>query len=323
MSDPEDDPEVEPVEPKNELKQEIIAENLSQVDNVGDTHAFTTLICEEKELEILGDAIKQYKYLRNINVSKNQLISIKELEELPNLLILKAVENQITDISFLSQDVCQFLQIVNLSQNKIKSLPPITPPYLKHLNLNENEIENCSEFTGHKSLEILELRKNKLVNCDGIGNLPKLRELYLAENPLVSINQLHTMPNLKKLNLRAWELEILELVPDLPRLEYLNLRETKIASLEEIKKLHVLENLIYLNLLKTPVSDDLADGVKKELILALPDLDLEKVNKELITDEDRKEAEELREERIKEEEERIRQEQAKAEGEGEGEGNDH
>lgn len=162
MSEAEGDQE----EPKNFLKQETIIENLSQVDTTsgGDTYAFTTLILEEKEIEILGDAIKSYIHLRNINLNRNQLKSIEELSVLTDLLMLTAVENQIEDISFLTQDVFQYVQILDLSKNKIKSLPPISAPILKHLNLNENEIESCADFTGHQTLKILELRKNKLGN---------------------------------------------------------------------------------------------------------------------------------------------------------------
>jgi len=302
-------------EPKNFLKQETITENLSQIDTTSgsETCVFTTLVAEEKEVEVLGDDIKSYVHLRNINLNKNQLRSISELGELNDLLILNAVENQIEDISFLSQNVNQHLQILNLSQNKIKSLPAISAPMLKHLILNENEIESCAGFTGHQTLTILELRKNKLGNCDGLGNMPDLKELYLAENPLVSIGQLHTLPSLIKLHIRGCEIEKFEEFPDLPQLEYFNLRETKIATVEDVKKVEVLENLIILNLLGTPIADDLGDGIKKELILLLPDLYLEKVNKEALTAEDHQEAEELKQERIKEEEEKKRA--AEAEGE--------
>lgn len=135
--------EGEPEEPKNILKLQMIMDNLSQIDNTsgGDTYAFTTLILEEKELEGLGDDIKAYVNLRNISICKNQIKSINELSALHDLLILKASENAIEDISYLSQDVNPHLQVLFLNQNKIKSMPPITPQILRHFNLNENEIE--------------------------------------------------------------------------------------------------------------------------------------------------------------------------------------
>ena len=136
--------EGEQEDPKNFLTQETINENLSQIDTTsdGNTCAFTTLFLEEKEIEVLGDAIKNYLHLRNINLNKNQLTSLNELQSLPNLLTLTCFENQIEDISFLSQSSHHFLQVVNLSQNKIKSLPLLTSPLLRHLILNENEIDS-------------------------------------------------------------------------------------------------------------------------------------------------------------------------------------
>ena len=35
-------------------------------------------------------------------------------------------------------------------------------PYLKRLNLNENEIATCEDFNGHENLEFFDLSKNKL-----------------------------------------------------------------------------------------------------------------------------------------------------------------
>ena len=55
---------------------------------------------------------------------------------------------------------------------------------LKKINLSENEISTCENFTGHDNLELLELRKNKLRNLTGLGNMSKLKELYLAENEI-------------------------------------------------------------------------------------------------------------------------------------------
>ena len=138
---------------------------------------------------------------------------------------------------------------------------------------------------------------------------------------MVSIGDLCAMPNLKKLHLRSTEIEKIELFPKLPKLEYLNLRESKLASIEDIKKVEVLGNLTTLSFQGSPVADDLGAGLKKELILLFPDLYLEKINKEPVTQEDHQEAEELKQERILEEEEKRRAAEA-AEAEGEGKPNE-
>ena len=75
-------------------------------------------------------------------------------------------------------------------------------PYLKRLNLNENEIATCEDFNGHENLEFFDLSKNKLKGVKGLCKMPKLTDLYLVENEISSILELEELPRLTKLNLR-------------------------------------------------------------------------------------------------------------------------
>jgi Leucine-rich repeat (LRR) protein len=61
------------------------------------------------------------------------------------------------------------LEILNLSNNKITELTHIALPALKKLNLNDNQIKDCSAFKGHYGLEILEIRRNKIPSLQGLG----------------------------------------------------------------------------------------------------------------------------------------------------------
>jgi len=79
------------------------------------------------------------------------------------------------------------------------------------------------------------------------------------------------------------------------------------------KKLEILESLTSINISGTPLADELGNGIKKEFILLFPQLYLVTVNKDAITKEDHQEAEELKNERIAEEEEKRKL--AEAEGE--------
>ena len=70
----------------------------------------------------------------------------------------------------------------DLSRNRIKELTGFSQPRLLKAVFNENLINTCSLFTGHKNLVTLELKKNRLTHCEGIANLLQLKELYLNEN---------------------------------------------------------------------------------------------------------------------------------------------
>lgn len=151
MSDeiPEGDvPEQAP--PKNILKVEQIVAGLSQVSKTHDctSYAFTSLNLEEKELEEMGECLRQYQHLRFLSLSKNQLKEVSEVLYIPFMLTLNLSENQIASIDFLSsaRDSLMYLQAITLSKNKLTSLPALVQPRLSRLLLNENEIATCVAF---------------------------------------------------------------------------------------------------------------------------------------------------------------------------------
>jgi len=99
-------------------------------------------------------------YLVRIDCSKNE---IKEMD------IFKSLEK------------LQFLQILNLSNNKIKELPELNLGALRELNLETNMINTTSEFKGLPSLKKLNLKQNKIKECIGLANCPELDVLYLVK----------------------------------------------------------------------------------------------------------------------------------------------
>lgn len=104
--------------------------------------------------------------------------------------------------------------------------------------------------------------------------------------------------------------------PDLPALEYLNLRENKIENLKEVAFLAILGNLKDLNLKETPLEEGVEGDLKKEVLILLEKLSLKKFNKDEVAPEDVQEAIELKNERIKEaEEKRIQEEEERREAE--------
>jgi hypothetical protein len=78
-------------------------------------------------------------------------------------------------------------------------------------------------------------------------------------------------------------------------------------------------SLLDLNVTGTPVAEEVAAGLKKELLVACPDLKFNRFNKEDVAEEDFTEAEEERKERRrKEEEDRLAAEAAAKEAAEEG-----
>ena len=187
------------------LNKSVLSKSVSQVGKTFDglSFAFTSLTAEGKELEVLGDDIKDYKYLRNLSLAKNLLKSLQEVKELPYLLSLNGSQNQTENIDFCDEeDKLAYLQIINLSQNLIRELPEIKIINLLNLNLAGNQIASAVSFNGHKTLVKLELRKNKLTNFIGIKDLPCLQDLFIAENEITSFEGLENLPVLRTLHMR-------------------------------------------------------------------------------------------------------------------------
>jgi len=187
------------------LDSNLLGRCVSQVGKTYDglSYAFTTLTAESKELEIIGDKLKDFKYLRNVSLAKNLLKSLKEIKDLPYLLTLNGSQNQVEEIDFMDDATkLMYLQTVNLSQNQIKEIPDIKLINLLNLNLTSNLINSALKFKGHETLIKLELRKNKLTSFKGIANMPKLQELFAAENEITSLEGLENLPSLVKLHVR-------------------------------------------------------------------------------------------------------------------------
>jgi len=307
----EEDGEPKP-DPNAEKKRihEILKTGLSQIAKTFDNsaYAYTKLDLNEKELKELFDLLKNYPHLKYINIAQNEIQDIQTVASIPHLLSLNASTNLINSLEvFTNPNVLPFLQILNLSNNKIKHFPAIQLPRLKKLNLNENGIDSCEDLQGHPALEVLELRKNKLKSCDGIKDMPKLRELYLAENKIKDLHGLDNLPSLQTLHLRQNLIKrIMKPFPELTSLHHFNLRENRIAEVKQIKKFKYFTSLKSATIIGNPVIDELGDS-KKELIILLPQLT--RINKEEVTAEDREEAAQEVRDRIAAEEERLREEE--------------
>ena len=178
---------------------------------------------------------------------------------------------------------------MTVNGNQITHVPRLSPPYLETVNLNKNKIISVT-----------------------MNSMERLVNLSLAQNNITSISEMADLPALKTLNLSKNDIAELVKIPQLPCLELLNFKESKIEKLADIKNLVILTNLKDLNVAGTPAEEAAGEGMKKEVLILLENLHLKKFNGEEVTEDEIKEAIDLKNERIKEEEEKRRQAELEA-----------
>jgi Leucine-rich repeat (LRR) protein len=67
----------------------------------GKSYAYSTLNLEEKEIQELGEILRPYQHLTNLNLSKNDIRDISEVRHFSHLINLNASTNQVASIMFL------------------------------------------------------------------------------------------------------------------------------------------------------------------------------------------------------------------------------
>ena len=125
-----------------------------------------------------------------------------------------------------------------------------------------------------------------------------LSELYLNENELTTLQDLNDLPCLRKLDVNTNKLESLDDLPDLPALEHFDIGANLIEKAGELPKLGHLRKLKTLIMAGNPYADEKGDDLKKEVLIALDELNIKTVNEDEITADDRAEAAEEKKARI-------------------------
>lgn len=280
------------------LTEVMMKEGLSLLCKVGSglAHAYIKLEVKDRDLTDIA-LLRSYIHLRYVDISENHITDISPLNSLTHLLWLKADGNQLRSARI---NELPYLQIASFSYNQIIDTEGIFHPRLGSLDLKGNRIRQVTGLDPERltSLHTLELRGNQLETTTGI-NLPKLKNLYLAQNLLKKVEGLENLSNLTTLHLRDNQIETLDgFSKEMKSLQYLNLRGNMIGDLAELAKLRDLPKLRALVLLDNPCADE--TDYRQEALVQMAHL--ERLDKEFYEDEDRAEAEEIRQ-RLKEEQE--------------------
>ncbi|KAK8872151.1 hypothetical protein M9Y10_007913 [Tritrichomonas musculus] len=189
------------------------------------------------KIESIPAEIESCRRLRQLNVSYNP---IKKLPQLPKSIETisasncqldtldnvfqfpeKTAENDSQAIQFKlhlshadfsgnslqSFPDIESIQILNLSQNRLKKLPCLTGK-IEILDVSMNELDSIPEAISSPRLIDLNLSHNRLTQFPKFGEVGKLRYLELSSNPIEGIFGLTDLPSLERIDVSDTKITI-------------------------------------------------------------------------------------------------------------------
>ncbi len=178
-------------------------------------------------------------WMKNLNLSKNQISEIKNLDALTALTELDLSYNEISQTKGL--DALTALTELDLSGNRIseiKKLGPLTA--LTGLNLSYNQISEIKNLDALTALTGLDLSFNQISEIKNLNTLSALTELYLSENKVSEIKNLDALTALTKLDLSFNQISEVKNLDALTALMELQISDNEIS---EVKNLDALTNM--------------------------------------------------------------------------------
>jgi len=151
----------------------------------GTAFAYSQLDCMGKSVDSIT-VLENYIHLQKINMSNNAIRDITPMKNIPYLLVMNVSSNKVRSIECLETHL-KYLISLNLSNNMLTKLTPLTMPTLKKVNLSGNQIAECDEFGGHQTIEVLDMSNNLLKDLSGMQNMPNLVTLNVARNKIQSL----------------------------------------------------------------------------------------------------------------------------------------
>lgn len=195
---------------------------------------------------------KDMESFETLSITNNTIVSIEGLQYCTNLRSLDLSNNQINSLTPLTN--LDKLVTVKLGNNKIPSIPDLSNmTSLSCLYLNNNIIESVTGLKDLPCLMDLRLDYNKITDLSPMDNIPELTLFEANNNSINNISSLSQFTNLIILNLYHNNITDISPLSELQNLD-VNL-DLSYNNITDISPLTSLTNLTYLNLSNNKIAD--------------------------------------------------------------------
>lgn len=188
----------------------------------------------------------------SIVFNNRQISQLDGMEYFTGLTSIDFRNNQISDISLLTSNLSNLVNL-NVESNKIIELPnEINLPRLIFLFLDNNEIEDIKPLVNLSMLQTLALNSNKIADISPVNELTRLRDVRVSNNMVENISPLSELNQIASLALSANKI-----VDISPLSNLMSLRTVRLDNniIEDVSYLSELNNLALLELNGNQISD--------------------------------------------------------------------
>ncbi|KAL4943778.1 hypothetical protein BDV06DRAFT_129543 [Aspergillus oleicola] len=234
--------------------RELIADNnnLRNIEGVFGLNGLLTLKLRNNRLSSVYFETAELTRLGELDLSHNELVSIRNINNLPALSQLDLSSNHLENFTVFYP--LMGLRALKLSGNRLRSLDVGLFPALSLLYVDQNQLPTILGLDQTRDLEVLSARDQDLSD-DFNGGLFELdlsavkdiRKLYLSSNKLSSqtLSPTTALLSLQLLDLATCRLEALpvDFASKFPNVKVLNLNFNSLLGVNELLGMHCLSRL--------------------------------------------------------------------------------
>ena len=177
------------------------------------------------------------------------------LNEESQVIGLNLIRNQISEIKNLDKFI--HLQHLNISDNqisKIENLNKLTNISILDISKNQiTKIENLEKLT---NISTLDISYNKIAKIENLDKLTNISTLDISDNKIVKIENLDKLTNISELAISDNQIEKIENLDKLTNISRLIISNNKIAKIDDVKEILNLQTLQYLSIHNNPFLDE-------------------------------------------------------------------
>lgn len=216
---------------------------IHNIEGILDLNGLITLDLSGNDIPEVDFRTCDLTSLEDLDLSKNNLMHVQNLDNLPKLKTADLTENLLEDVTIGGQKVAAHLQTLCLAQNELTSLDLTAFPSLQRLNVDGNSITTLQGLAEAEHLTVLSACDQRVTSTlvnDVLIAAHDITELYLSANALPETGL--GLPNMANFTLRCLEIAScgLDFLPVgfgdyFPNLRVLNMNFNAMADLSPLQ----------------------------------------------------------------------------------------